>query len=311
MHCRKFTGILLLLLVTAAAYAQQDALFTQYMFNKLEFNPAYAGSRDAFSADLISRFQWIGIEGAPRTISVTAHSSLRNPHIGLGLYAYRDEIGPTVDFNLMGCFAWRIVFPNSKLSFGLAGGIKYYNIEWDKLNSKQQGDLELINQTTNRVVPDADFGIYYYGKRFYAGLSSKHLLQNELTVSSTPQTEGSGYTKLLRNFYGIGGVTFNLSENVVFMPSTLIKYVQNAPLQADINASFFLFNRFMIGASYRTVNAIGVLVGIDVGKGFSVGYSFDWWWNSLNVYNQGSHEIRLGYELDLFNRNRLLTPRYF
>jgi len=281
------------------------------MYNKLEINPAYAGSHEVFATDLISRFQWVGIRGAPRTFSFSAHTPLKNPHIGLGIYAYQDEIGPSVDYNIMGSFAYRIIFPSSRLCFGISAGLKYYDIDWGELNPKDAGDVELISVVRNRVVPDVDFGIYYYGKWFYAGASSKHLLQNQVLVSSAPPDDKSSFTKLLRNFYGIAGFSISLGENFVFLPSGLIKYVHNAPVQADITACFLMFNALTAGVSYRTANALGMIVEVNIGKGFSIGYSYDIWFNALKAYNQGSHEIRLGYEFDLFNKERMLTPRYF
>jgi type IX secretion system PorP/SprF family membrane protein len=261
--------------------------------------------------DLLSRFQWTGIQGAPRTISFTAHTPLRNQHIGLGFYTYRDELGPSVDYGAMAAFSYRIIFPTTKLCFGIQAGFKYMDINWGILNPKDPGDLLLSNQVTNRAVPDVDFGIYYYGSRFYVGLSAKHLLQNQIVVSSTAPDDKTSYTKLLRNFYGMAGGAVPLSDNLVFMPSVLIKYIQNAPLQADFNTCF-LFNKILtLGASYRTGNAIGLIIEVTVAKGLSIGYSYDIWFNTLKNYNAGSHEIRIGYEFDLFNKNRMLTPRYF
>ncbi len=305
------TIAILLLFVSSISYGQQDALFTQYMYTKLEFNPAYAGSREVFSMDLLTRIQWVGIDGAPRTFCFTAHTPLRNPHIGLGFYAYRDELGPSVDYNIMGSFAYRILFPTSTLSFGISAGIKYYNIDWNALNPKDPGDIELVNDVNNRVVPDVDFGIYFYHERYYIGLSSKHLLQNQMVVSSAPPDDQTSFTKLLRNFYGIAGGTIPFSDRVVFMPSLLLKYVQHAPLQADISARFLLYDILTLGASYRTDGALGLLVGVELGKGFAIGYAYDIWFNVLRSHNRGSHEIRIGYEVDLFHKKRMLTPRYF
>jgi type IX secretion system PorP/SprF family membrane protein len=301
----------LLLLLSAVCMAQQDALFTQYMYNKLEYNPAYAGSRDALSMDLLSRFQWIGIEGAPRSFSFTVHTPLPNPHIGLGLYAYHDAIGPSVDYNLMGTFAYRIIFPTTHLCFGLSAGIKYYDIDWNLLDPKNSGDPSLNNQVHNKVVPDVDFGIYYYGPQFYLGLSSKHLLQNQIVVSSAPPEGGSNYTKLLRNYYMLLGGAFPLGEKLQFLPSLLVKYVKDAPVQIDMNVRFLFYDLITLGASYRTENAMALMVGVNITKGLSVGYSYDIWFNSLRSYNSGSHEIRIGYDIDLINRSRMLTPRFF
>lgn len=301
----------LVLLPSSLVFGQQDPVFSQYMYTQLEFNPAYAGSRDALAMDLLTRFQWVGVDGAPQTTSLTAHTPLRNPHIGLGVYMYRDELGPSIDYNVMGSFAYRILFPTSKLSFGISAGIKYYNIDWNALNPRDPGDQLLIGDAGNRVVPDVDFGIYYSHARYYAGISARHLLQNQLVVSSTAPDDEVSFTRLKTNFYGIAGGSIPLAERFQFLPSILVKYVANAPLQADINARFLLLNLLTLGVGYRTNSAMGLMVGVDVGKGFSVGYSYDIWFNALRSHNSGSHEIRVSYEADLFKRTRMLTPRYF
>jgi type IX secretion system PorP/SprF family membrane protein len=185
------------------------------------------------------------------------------------------------------------------------------DIDWGLLNPKDPGDRLLSNQVTNRAVPDMDFGIYYYGSRFYIGLSAKHLLQNQIIVSSAAPDDKTSFTKLLRNFYGMAGGAVPFSDDLIFMPSILIKYVQNAPVQADINACFLMYNILTLGATYRTGNALGLLIEVNIAKGISIGYSYDIWFNTLKAYNAGSHEIRIGYDFDLFNRNRMLTPRYF
>ncbi len=303
---------IVLLLISSMTYGQQDPLFTHYMYNKLAINPAYAGSHDLFSVEAITRLQWVGINGGPRTISFTAHTPLRNPHIGLGLYAYRDQLGPTVDYGAMGNFTYRVIFDHSKLCFGINAGFKYYNIDFTMLIPKDDGDVELMNQVQNKAVPDVDFGIYYYAPHFYAGLSSKHLLQNQMSVSSAPAPDSkSSFTKLKRHFYGIAGGAIPFSENLVFMPSILMKYVEGAPFQTDINASFLILDVLTLGASFRTNAALAFLVEVNITPNLSVGYSYDIWFNSLQGYNKGSHEIRIGYDIDLFEKSRMVTPRYF
>lgn len=304
--------IIIILFTGLATFAQQDALFTQYMYDKLDLNPAYAGSQEVLAMDMLTRFQWVGIQGAPQTISFTAHTPLSNSHIGLGFDVLRDELGPTMDYGVKGTFAYRVIFPTSKLSFGIAAGIKYSDIDWSELNPKDAGDYELNNQVKNKVVPNVDFGIYYYGSRFYVGASSKHLLQNQMIVASTTPTDAQNtYTKLLRQFYGLAGGVFPLGDNVMFMPSVLCKYVQNAPFQADLTASFMIYNVLTLGISYRTEEAVGLMANVNILKNFTFGYSYDIWFNALQSYNKGSHEIHLGYYLDIFNKDRMLSPRYF
>ena len=308
----KKTFAIALFLISAFTYGQQDPLFTHYMYNKLAINPGYAGSHELFSLEAITRFQWVGISGGPRTTSLTANTPLRNPHIGLGLYVYRDQLGPTVDYGVMGNFTYRVIFEKSKLCFGINAGFKYYDIDWGALEAKDQSDVELLNQVKNKAVPDFDFGIYYYAPHFYAGISSKHLLENQMSVSSAPSPDTeSSFSKLKRHFYLIAGGAIPFSENFVFMPSILMKEVEGAPFQTDINASFLIHEVLTIGASFRTNAAVAFLVEVNITKSLSIGYSYDIWFNALQSYNNGSHEIRLGFDFDLFNKSRMLTPRYF
>jgi len=164
----------------------------------------------------------------------------------------------------------------------------------------------------NRAVPDVDFGIYYYAPHFYGGISAKHLLQNQLAVSSAPSPDTeSAFTRLQRHFYGIAGAAIPITEGLTLMPSVLFKAVPGAPFQADLNASFLISEILTVGASYRTNSAMALLVEVNISKNFSIGYSYDLWFNALKGYNAGSHELRVGYDFDLFNKSRMLSPRYF
>ena len=299
---------LLLIVMATGTFAQQDPLFSQYMFNKLAVNPAYAGSRDVLTVDALYRYQWVNIEGAPQTLSASVHSPLHNPHIGLGLNIYNDAIGPTVTQGALATFAYRILFPDSKLSFGLQAGYKYSDIFWSKVNPYDFGDPLIQAQMKNKAVPDANFGIYYYSQKYYVGLSSKELLQNEMSVVNVNGKDE--YTKLLRHFYGMAGAAFVLSDQVVFRPSVLVKFVQNAPPQIDLNASFLFAKTFWLGASYRTEKALSIMTEFNITENIRLGYSYDIWFNELQAYNKGSHEIRLGFDFDIFH-TRMLTPRYF
>lgn len=299
---------LLFFVMATAVFAQQDPLFSQYMFNKLALNPAYAGSREALSVDILNRYQWVGIEGAPKTLSASVHTPLANPHIGLGANIYHDEIGNSVYQGALATFAYRIIFPEGRLSFGLQAGVKYVDFDWTLMRVYDPEDQMFLGQQKNRVVPDANFGIYYYTNRYYVGFSSKQLLQNqmgEVTINGTTQ-----FTKLMRHFYGIAGAAFPLSDNVVFRPSMLVKFVKDAPPQLDLNASFLLAKTFWVGASYRTEKALSLMTEFNLSRNLKLGYSYDIWFNELRTENKGSHEIRLGLDLDVF-QSRMHTPRYF
>ena len=300
---------LLITMLGLGAFAQQDALFSQYMFNKLIINPAYAGSRDGLSMTLVGRRQWVGIDDAPQTLSFSIQSPLRNEHIGLGFYCYTDVLGPFQSSGAIGTFAYRLRLGRGHLSFGLQGGIKYNTFDINKITVPDQGDALLTDGYSKKVIPDANFGIYYNTNRFYVGLSSKHLFEAEYGYIENSLDE-SVYGTLMRHFYAMAGVAIPLSDHLVLRPSTLLKYTQNAPLQADINASLLINNVLWLGVSYRTSRAVVFLAELVIAEKLRVGYSYDLYLNEIQHYNSGSHEIMLEYNIPVI-KNRMLTPRYF
>lgn len=300
--------LILVLFAGLSGYAQQDPLFSQYMFNKLTVNPAYAGSREVFSADMVYRYQWVGLEGSPKTLSLSLHAPLRNDHIGLGGYIYSDQIGPVVDQGALLTYAYRLNLRRGKLAFGIQAGVKNYSIDWTAIHVEDP-DFSFQGEQKTKITPDANFGIYYYSNRMFAGISSKQLLQNEygmVTGSDGKKT----YSRLMRHFYAMAGLAIPVSDNLIFRPSALVKYVPDAPWQLDLNASFLVHELIWLGMGYRTDGDLVFLTELNIGRKYRLGYSYD-----VNVkdrinYNSGSHEIRLGLDLDLL-KNRMFTPRYF
>lgn len=299
---------ILMMLGGGMLFAQQDALYSQYMFNQLVLNPAYTGARDAFNVTLVHRHQWAGIDGAPRTYSLSVHSPLGDERAAIGGYVYSDQIGPMQDMGGYGSFAYRIMLDNSKLAFGIQAGIRRYDINWGMVNFNQGGDIIVNGQVKNNAIPDANFGVYWYADWFYLGVSSKHLLQNK--YAEVIMDEKTVYSTLLRHFYMMGGLAIPVSDNIVLRPSTLVKYTQNAPLQVDINVSALFNDFFWIGASYRTKQAFVALMEFNITDQIRIGYSYDLLFNELRVYNKGSHEIMIGFDIGRSN-SRMLSPRFF
>ncbi len=308
---KKIILIMILLIVSIRSFAQQDPIFSQYMFNMQAINPAYVGSTECLSINLVDRLQWVGMKNGPNTMMFTVGTNLPNPHIGVGVLAYRDALGPTVESGMMGSFAYRILFPSSRLSFGLQFGFDYMNIDWNALIPDNPDDPLITNQVRNRAVPDAGFGIYYNSSRYYFGISSTHLLENKILVSSTTENNQTSFSKLLRHFYAIGGCTLSISDEMLLRPTADIRYVANSPVQADVDLSVLIHNVLWIGVGYRTEKCIMVMTEINITKNIHIGYSYDAWFNPLQSYTKGAHEIRLGYDLDVFNTGRMVTPRYF
>jgi type IX secretion system PorP/SprF family membrane protein len=299
--------LVFILFCSLASYAQQDALFTQYMFNKLLVNPAYAGSKEVFTIDMLNRTQWVNIDGAPETFTISAHTAMRNKNVGLGLYLYRDVLGPTNTQGMMGTYAYRIYMGSSSLAFGLQFGFSYYDFNWAAMNLKDQ-DYMFDPQDIRRITPDANFGIYYQSNRMFLGVSSKQLLQNEYGYAV--KDGKSSFSKLTRHFYLMGGFAMPLADKIMFRPSMMAKYTPNAPIQIDLNASVLFKDVFWVGASYRSAKAISIMTEFKISERLKLGYSYDVYLNELQPFNYGSHEIRLGYEFPLYE-SRMRTPRYF
>jgi type IX secretion system PorP/SprF family membrane protein len=306
----KKLALLLFGIISLTTYGQRDALYSQYMFNQLVINPAYSGSKDEMSLAVINRYQWTGLEGAPRTLTMSAHTPLRNEHVALGMYVYADHIGADNDLGVVGSYAYRVRLGNGKLSLGLQAGLSQVSIDWNKVTMHEEDDVVFTSRPQSSLKPDANFGLYYYTRNYYIGISSKHLFENQF--GKVEHTDGtSTYSTLTRHFYFMGGMALPVSDKIVFKPSTLIKYANNAPLNMDLNASFLFNGKIWLGASYRTGNnAMVFMIELQATSNLRIGYSYDASMGALKSYNGGSHEIMLGYDLNLF-KPRVLTPRYF
>lgn len=306
----KKTGLTLLVaLCGLLAFGQQDALFSQYMFNKLVINPAYTGSRDVLSATLVNRMQWVGIDGAPNTATFSAHTPLRKGKVALGGYMYSDRIGPVHDFGVLGNYAYRIFMDDWRLAFGLQVGIKKMDIFYDEFNVNDNWDKFYDDQLQSKIQPDANFGIYLNNEHFYAGFSSRHLLES--AIGGYDRAGNKVFQDLSRHFYLMSGGVFNVSDNIMFRPSTLIKFTPSAPVNIDLNASCLFHNTLWLGASYRSSkNALVFIVECNISRNLRIGYSYDADMNELKGQSRGSHEVLIGYDINLFNP-RVLSPRYF
>ncbi len=312
MKTIKIISVFFLSIVCFNSQAQQDPMYTHYMYNTLSVNPAYAGSRDALTITALHRSQWLDFKGAPSTQTLTLHSPVGNKHVGLGLAMSNDKIGPTNNTGISGSFAYMMrLTKKSKLALGLSGGINVLQSNLSSLELDNQNDVSFQQNINNRVTPSFGAGAYYYRDQFYAGVSVPNLIESEYYTSM--QTNGTvTASKARRHYFFIAGAVFNLKNNLAFKPTTLVKVVAGAPIQADFTASFIIMKRFLIGAMYRTGDGLGALVGFDISQQFHIGYSYDY---SLGLrtskYNSGSHEILLRYDF-IFNSNKQIhSPRYF
>lgn len=295
--------------------AQQDAQYTQYMFNTMSVNPAYAGSRGQLSIAALYRSQWVGLEGSPTSQTLNIHSPIRNSRLGYGVSIVNDEIGDgTVQETYFdGVISYTIdVSQVGKLSFGLKAGGNLLNLDFNKLRNF---DDEPINgdNIENRFSPNFGIGAYYHTDKFYLGLSAPNLLETNHFDNSNRDAESVTFLSKERiNFYAITGYVFDLSNDFKFKPALLTKVVGGAPLQVDVSANFMLNEKFTFGAAYRWDAAVSAMAGFQISDQFMIGLAYDKETTELGSYrfNDGSFEVFLRYEL-VKSFQKLVSPRFF
>jgi type IX secretion system PorP/SprF family membrane protein len=303
---------LILILGCGSIKAQQDPMYTHYMYNTLVINPGYAGSRDALTITALHRSQWVDYKGAPVVQTLTMHSPLRNEHLGIGLSISNDKIGPTNNTSAVVDFAYIMkLTKKSKLALGISAGADMFKANLGSVLLDQQSDPSFQNNVNNRITPNFGFGAYYSRDRFYAGLSIPKIIQNN--YSDLNQTAGNVLAgQEQRHYFFIAGAMIKMSDVLEFKPTTLVKATAGSPLQADVTASFLIASKVLLGAMYRTGDAVGLLVGLDITQQFHVGYSYDYSYGLKNFkYHQGSHEIMLRYDFIFSSKKQIHTPRYF
>lgn len=285
--------------------AQQDAIYSQYMFNPFAINPAYAGSRDAFSAVLLHRAQWLGLDGAPQTSSLAVHSPFRGTNMAAGLNLFSDRLGPTSNFGAAATYAYHLNLRKGKLSLGVRAGIYSSTLDRSQLDYYQGGDPYDQGGGVNATVPSFDFGVYYYGTKVFAGLSATHLGGSNALYNNDSQIA----LDLDQHYIAFGGVALPISKNVIMRPTTYLKYVVGSPFNADVNVSFLFKQIFWLGAGYRSSGSINLLAEFNITPFLRMGYSYDAIVSSLRKHNIGTHELFIGIDFNL-KKDRVISPRF-
>ncbi|MEZ4838766.1 type IX secretion system membrane protein PorP/SprF [Flavobacterium sp.] len=298
--------LLIALMFTAfAALAQQDAQYTQYMYNTINVNPAYAGSRGVMSIFGLHRTQWVGLDGAPVTNAASINTPINNSNLGVGLSFVNDKIGPTNENAISADVSYTVKTSETfKLSFGIKGTANLFNLDVNKLNPQDQGDPQFQN-LDNKFTPNLGAGVYFHSDKMYVGLSvpnffeTKRYSDNDVAINAERM-----------NFYLIAGYVFDLSYNLKFKPALLSKAVEGAPLQVDVSANFLYNDKFMLGAAWRWDAAVSAMAGFQITDGLFIGYGYDHETTRLRRFNSGSHEIFLRFEL-FKKHSKIVSPRFF
>lgn len=296
--------------------AQQEILVSQYMFNGLFLNPAYAGSHKYWEATALHRSQWVNLDGAPTTQLLEIDGPLSDEKIGVGAIISHDEIGDTEQFEFSANGAYHLVLDEdarNRLSFGLRVGFTNYSFKFDETLVFDEGDQVFESKISNEFVPKIGAGVYFYNERMYAGVSVPTLFAGDDNLSLDADANNQGATDKIyfeNHVFITAGYVFEASENVMVKPNILVKYHPNAPVQLDLNTNVLLYEKVWLGLSYRTSSALVALVEYNITPQIRVGYAYDATFNDISDYSSGSHEIMLGYN---FGKEviKMKSPRYF
>ncbi len=310
-NINKFAVYLVLFLGITTLSAQQDAQYTQYMYNPLTINPAYAGSRDVLSIVGLYRNQWTGFsDAAPKTATLTLHSPIGNKKLALGFSVINDQIGPQDEtyFNIDVSYAIP-VSELGKLRFGIKGVGRLFNVDYDAINLADFSDPQ-FQQGVNEFTPNVGAGLFYtYSDRIYLGLSVPNLLQtkhydfSDESILTSEAVEDP-------NFYLTAGCVFNLARNLKLKPALMSKIVRGAPFQLDASANFLIHDKFILGAAYRLDAAMSAMVGFQITPSFLLGMAYDRDTSDIVDYNDGSFEIFARFEL-IQKYSKVVMPRFF
>jgi type IX secretion system PorP/SprF family membrane protein len=303
--------VLVLTLLSGFGYAQQDAQYTQYMYNTIVVNPAYAGSRDVMSIFALHRTQWVGLDGAPVTNAVSINTPITGSNIGLGVSVVNDRIGPSDENNIAVDISYTIPTSETfKVSFGIKATANLLNVDFTKLHIYNPADPRYADNIDNKFSPNIGTGIYVHSDNTYFGLSIPYFMETKHFDKTASTSASTFIAKERLHYYFIAGHVFDLSASVKFKPSILTKVVKGSPLQLDFSGNFLINEKFTAGVAYRWDAAVSALVGFQASDSWFIGYGYDFDTTKLANFNSGSHEIFLRYELFKKN-NRIISPRFF
>ncbi len=303
-----------------AAFAQQDAQYTQFMFNKLAYNSGYAGSGETACISCLYRNQWVGVTGAPQTAVLNFDTPLFKRKVGMGVNIVYDQIGVEQRLKASLMYAYRLKLGDEgSLGIGVRATLWNYRVKFSELDATEVNDTEIPVGNPNSFAPNFGVGIYYSTDKFYVGVSVPHLLETDIDFSDNG---GSATVEVLstldRHYFIMGGAIFRISEKVQLHPNLLVKYVPNSPFDMDVNANFVFFKKLWVGATYRLGGSsqrgfgesIDAVLQYQFNPQFKIGIAYDYTLSDLTNYNSGSYEAMVHYCFNYQDR-KLTNPRFF
>lgn len=293
-------GFFILILSTSTVFAQQDPQYTQYMYNMNIINPAYAGSRGVTSIGILGRTQWVGVDGAPKTATLSINGPV-GKNVGLGFSLIHGEIGPVKEDNAYVDFSYTLnLSEEDKFAFGIKAGATFLNVR-----EFATVDSDPLNVPVSLVAPNFGVGLMYYNDRFYAGLSVPNFIESRyLDTKNGISSSASEKT----HYFLTSGYVFDLDENLKLKPSTMLKAAPGAPISIDLSLNLLIQEKVELGLSHRLDDSISGMVGFNVSQDLRIGYAYDHTTSNFGVFNSGSHEIMILFDL---NKKKIKSPRFF
>jgi type IX secretion system PorP/SprF family membrane protein len=303
---RKTILLVLVIGLSLSVRGQQDPQYTQYMYNMNLVNPAYAGTFDAMAINFLGRSQWVGIDGAPQTLTFNIHAPV-GKRLGLGFSVVGDKIGPLNEQLATADFSYTIpTSETANLAFGIKAGFSFVSAPLQFLSTVNSGDLAFANEL-EKVLPNIGFGLYYYTDRFYIGASIPNVLETfHFEKSNGAVTRASDQV----HYFISSGYVFDLSSTLKFKPSTLVKAVPGAPLSVDLSGNFLFNEKFEAGLSYRLDESVSTMFNVRATKNLRIGYAYDYTLTNLGDFNYGTHEVFVLFDFN-FVRDNIKSPRFF
>lgn len=295
--------------ISTLSFAQQDEMYTQFFTNKLAINPAYAGSKETFNLLALYRNQWVGFDGAPKTMSFTVHTPIFKNSSGLGMSLVHDKIGIFENMILNFSYAFRVEFPFGKLSLGLSGRVQRIEVDWSETNAYSIVDGAIPFVANNLFLPNFGTGAYFYNDNLYLGLSVPHLLNNKFKFNDS-STDIETQASVERHYFAMAGYMYEINNDLKLKPALQYKYAKNSPMEFDFNLSFIFYNRLVVGASVRTRDSYSAVVQFWFNDKLGMGYSHDFTYTRLSSAHNGSHEVFISYDIPIRGLG-VKNPRFF
>ncbi|MGK7393613.1 MAG: PorP/SprF family type IX secretion system membrane protein [Candidatus Cyclobacteriaceae bacterium M3_2C_046] len=298
--------IIIFTLFALPIFGQHHALYSQYMFNGLAINPAYAGSSESTQLTALSKWQWVGMENAPATFTFSAHTPLKQKNVGIGLTVVHDQVAVFKQSGIYGSYAYKIPFGQGVLSLGLQAGFSSNNFNLSQLSIRDFNDPNFVNQDIKTISPNFGTGIYYQSERYYVGLSMPQIINHSYTMEKD-QLE---YNHQVQTYFLSGGFLIDLNQDLKLKPNFLVNVTEGAPLEYDLNVNTLIKDILWVGASVQSLNSLNGIIELQMTDQLRFGYAHNFMINELNVMNYSSHEIMINYDLTFF-KNSYSSPRYF